>query len=376
MFELSTLLMLGLELPKNEVAAINLLQSAAVLGMPAAMNNLGVSYALGTGVEKNKEMALSWLHKAANAGFPLALANAKAVEEDDWPKAAGDVDVATFCKSDLIHNGNVLTQLNMSGVHRANTKGPAGIRVTAIGVEQPNHAFSQKAAVIKGKSGTLFMFTNGHFVYKIDKEGANDEKVFYQTEASNGITNTNILVIKPTDWHTNKTWIIVHKKPEVGTASSDIIVAYEHGADNDIYGMGGDDALFGWDGTDMLHGGEGNDVLFGEYGPDKLWGGPGADIFVADATDLKGGDKGKFFNTIYDFNPAEGDVIYLGYLVDEPELARKDVTNHLRMTPTGTGIMVQINNQHGEGWQNAIFIEGQQCSCQVQKLVADGNIVF
>ncbi|MBJ7446102.1 MAG: hypothetical protein JHC81_01095, partial [Brevundimonas sp.] len=74
-----------------------------------------------------------------------------------------------------------------------------------------------------------------------------------------------------------------------------------------LIGEGGDDILIGGADNDILMGGDGADRLTGGSGLDILYGGAGADIFIfGDAsTDGTGSDR------IVDFNPAEGDLIYL-----------------------------------------------------------------
>ena len=69
-----------------------------------------------------------------------------------------------------------------------------------------------------------------------------------------------------------------------------------------LYGQNGNDWLYGSLGNDTLYGGTGGDRLFGAYGHDQLYGGTGADVFV-----LRAGD----FDTIHDFNAAEGDQILI-----------------------------------------------------------------
>lgn len=96
------------------------------------------------------------------------------------------------------------------------------------------------------------------------------------------------------------------------------------GADND--------RLFGGGGGDSLYGGAGNDLLVGGLGGDDLTGGSGADTFVyaeigdsAPAASYRPGDlysyDYKHPDLIFDFNPAEGDVIDLRQLDIDPSLA-------------------------------------------------------
>ncbi|WP_420471014.1 hypothetical protein [Brevundimonas sp. FT23042] len=74
-----------------------------------------------------------------------------------------------------------------------------------------------------------------------------------------------------------------------------------------LLGEGGDDILVGGGGNDVLMGGDGSDRLTGGLGEDLLYGGAGADIFIIGDNDIDGDASDR----IIDFNPAEGDLIYL-----------------------------------------------------------------
>jgi Ca2+-binding RTX toxin-like protein len=71
-----------------------------------------------------------------------------------------------------------------------------------------------------------------------------------------------------------------------------------------IRGTGKSETLVGSSGTDLIDGGAGNDVIIGGVGNDTLTGGKGADTFVF-------GDRSQY-DTITDFNAAEGDTIVFG----------------------------------------------------------------
>jgi Ca2+-binding RTX toxin-like protein len=96
-----------------------------------------------------------------------------------------------------------------------------------------------------------------------------------------------------------------------GLSGDDIIYA---GAGDDIVAGGsGNDTIYGEAGDDQLFGEAGNDVLFGGTGNNTLTGGAGADRFVIDADKLA---SNLSFDTIMDYNDAEGDVIDLSALLD------------------------------------------------------------
>lgn len=70
--------------------------------------------------------------------------------------------------------------------------------------------------------------------------------------------------------------------------------------------------LVGGDGDDLLRGGDGNDTIYGGSGVDRIFGGDGADRFVFDfdATET---------DEILDFDPAEGDEIWIRMTSREPD---------------------------------------------------------
>lgn len=77
------------------------------------------------------------------------------------------------------------------------------------------------------------------------------------------------------------------------------------GAGNDtLWGGAGNDQLGGGDGDDLIRGEAGDDTIFAGAGNDTVWGGTGADSFYF--------YRDQNTTRIQDFNPAEGDVLYLG----------------------------------------------------------------
>ena len=89
---------------------------------------------------------------------------------------------------------------------------------------------------------------------------------------------------------------------------SDDLAGIGGGDDNTLNGNSGNNLLDGGKGNDVLKGFGGNDTLTGGGGSDTLEGGSGADIFRF-AGVVKASDG---FDTIVDFNSAEGDIIALG----------------------------------------------------------------
>ena len=95
-----------------------------------------------------------------------------------------------------------------------------------------------------------------------------------------------------------------------GTSAGDFIDAqgmYPGSGDDYIQGFEGNDLLYGGEGDDTMLGGDGDDFLVGGYDDDVLYGGTGADAF--NLIEASG------FDTIEDFNKAEGDIIYIDTFV-------------------------------------------------------------
>jgi Ca2+-binding RTX toxin-like protein len=85
---------------------------------------------------------------------------------------------------------------------------------------------------------------------------------------------------------------------------------------NSLLGLDGNDELHGGGGDDQLEGGAGNDWLMGNGGVDQLLGGAGADTFLWDwISDSRAAPNQ--MDTIWDFNPLEGDTIDLSHLAIE-----------------------------------------------------------
>ncbi len=60
---------------KDPGKAFDLFTKAAELGLPAAMNNIGLMFEKGNGVEQDYARAMEWYKKAAELGYPVAMYN-------------------------------------------------------------------------------------------------------------------------------------------------------------------------------------------------------------------------------------------------------------------------------------------------------------
>lgn len=89
-----------------------------------------------------------------------------------------------------------------------------------------------------------------------------------------------------------------------GGRGNDFILG--NGGDDTISGNQGNDVIYGGSGNDTLNGNRANDFLSGDGGSDILTGNGGADTF---AFNVRSGLLGDGFDTITDYDNAEGDVI-------------------------------------------------------------------
>jgi len=142
----------------------------------------------------------------------------------------------------------------------------------------------------------------------------------------------------------------------LGTQYNDTINGF--GGVDTLQGFEGDDYLDGGDGNDFLYGGDGDDTLFGDVGGDVQTGGAGADSFVYSAfveSPWFGGD------TIYDFNPGEGDVIDLTALgsFNLVPTWQYGLGQQATMTYNGNGTLLQLYADDGSYIPDStIFIRG------------------
>jgi T1SS-143 domain-containing protein len=288
---------------------------------------------------------------------------------DDAPIAVNDATI--YCATDLAHNGNLMTgfQNTNGGADTASFDAPSWV-FSISGAGGTSYIPSDGVASVDGVYGTLYVFNNGSYFYNQKVDGKHTENFNYFLKDGDGDTSAGSLVITGVSTFINSTWIVVNGT-STGSNAGDMMAAYESGVADTMYGQGGDDAMFGWSGNDNLHGGAGNDALFGEYGADNLWGDAGADIFVAERSDMDGGYAGTLYDTVKDFNAAQGDVLDLSALIDNGSAAQAAINDYVRSVTQGNGSMLQVNS--GGTWKDAMFVEGQT-NLNIQTLLLEGNL--
>ncbi len=113
----------------------------------------------------------------------------------------------------------------------------------------------------------------------------------------------------------------------------------EGGSGSDrLRGGDGDDTLLGGNGNDYLRGGGGDDTLNGGNNADNLYGEGGADTFVFDATAFVGG-----FDTVRDFNQADGDNILLDHILTGYTEGASALADFVALTGSGGSTLLQID---------------------------------
>ncbi|WP_156119897.1 calcium-binding protein [Leptolyngbya sp. KIOST-1] len=144
-----------------------------------------------------------------------------------------------------------------------------------------------------------------------------------------------------------------------GGTGNDTLVAGPGG--NALFGGEGDDAIEGGEGDDVLVGGAGNDILYGGAGANLLIGGTGADIFrlntpgayspLVDPAALTAEP-----DTIFDFNPAEGDLLDFSLIAAQPLFDGRDLLPFLSFVQVGADTHVQVTTPLGQTVTEAILL--------------------
>ena len=116
-----------------------------------------------------------------------------------------------------------------------------------------------------------------------------------------------------------------------------------------------------------ISGGAGADIFYSSSGPKTMTGGLGADQFVWPDVASVGGARDR----ITDFNPAQGDQLNLGGLLNFN--VQTDLPgNFLRLT----GSTLQVSpNGNGTGWTDVVILDGVT-SLNVAALYASGNLLL
>jgi Ca2+-binding RTX toxin-like protein len=159
---------------------------------------------------------------------------------------------------------------------------------------------------------------------------------------------------------------------------------------DDLNGDAGEDSLFGGNGKDLLNGGDGSDLLNGGIGKDSLFGGAGADVFVFDASGLKGG-----MDTIKDFEPtatvtstdpetgattsvtATNDVLEFHDLLQGYDPLTSDLSDYFSLTEVGGNTIVSVDRDgtaNGAKFTQVVTLEGVT-GLDEATVLADGNII-
>lgn len=295
-------------------------------------------------------------------------------------------DIAYFCaydpgytKGDGLHMGNVISGWNNAGTKAAGADtqsfdgGLALYSVTGYGGSSTT-LDKNGAGVAHGKYGVLYVFADGTYTYVQKVPGYHTDVFNYMVRDADGDTAAAKLTVIGQDKYPNSQQESVVKnfyKDGSGTSDTDIIIARADGVNLD--GGAGNDVLYGRHGNDVLRGGDGNDVLIGNAGYDILYGGAGADIFVASPSDFaaKHGNN-KVYDTVMDFNAAEGDMIDLSNIIDNGSAAQNAINQYVQAVNKGSDTMLQVKDSNNI-WQDAMLIKNHT-NMDVAQMLANGNL--
>jgi hypothetical protein len=287
--------------------------------------------------------------------------------------------VSLYCMHDYVHQGNLLNGYSISaGFDRKRMS--RATHVTGAQSAKQSVKIKGSATAVYGEYGILFLFANGSFAYYAVIDGRNADRFLIDVTDRDGKSNSVAFTIVPVDGRHGANFVTVEGVARSPDDKPHIFAAYKAKKDDTIHGGPGDDVLLGWSGADKLRGGPGNDVLLGEYGPDTLWGGPGADIFVANSFDVLGSYDGYHHDVVKDFNPNEGDVLFLGEVFADKDAARNNPLDFVRSRETGTGSMIQVfvkakNATTDPEWRDVFLLENQR-GVNLKALVESGNVLF
>jgi hypothetical protein len=286
--------------------------------------------------------------------------------------------ISLYCMHDYVTQGNMLQGYNISAGFERQRMSQAS-HVTGAQSARQSVTIKGSATVVDGDYGRLFLFANGSFAYYALVNGYNADRFLIDVMDKDRKSNSVALTIVPVDQRPAASIIAVDGVARSPDGKPHIFAAYAAKKDDTIHGGPGDDMLLGWSGADKLLGGPGNDVLFGEYGPDTLWGGPGADIFVASSFDVFGSYSGYHYDVVKDFEPHEGDVLFLGEAFAEKDVVRNNPLNFIRSRQTGAGTMIEVlvrpNATTEPAWRDVFLLENQR-NVNLEALIESGNVLF
>ena len=296
---------------------------------------------------------------------------------DGGPTAVNDAVV--YCAEDAFHNGNVMTGFNPQnggspGVDGTSFDTPTQVYAVS-GVGGTQTIPTGGAAVVEGLYGRLILFADGSYMYYGKDQAQHTETFTYYLRDGDGDTSSaTISLTAVAGYGPNHSGIVVNGVTNGGAGHDALFAGFPSIESNDtVSGGDGNDVIMTWTGNDTLFGGAGNDVLIGEYGADTLWGGSGADVFVMDPYDFNGAYSGTHVDTIMDFSAAERDLIDLTALITNDSAAQAAINSYVRAVNQGSNTMLQVNNNDGSGWRDAVLI-ANHTNMDVNTLLTNGNL--
>lgn len=233
--------------------------------------------------------------------------------------------------------GNIITRRNQVNENEKSILDNTSYKVTGLRTSiGDKESFDSNAGFIEISTqyGSLSISRGGDYLYIIAQENPvmdHSETVMIDLESSEGVRLTRSLAIKVIELDVRE-HMPEHPYIRFCSCNSEELAAPQVVQSDDRFifesdlrkgGMmiGGDadeefrgtkysDVFFGWKGNNRIIGGAGDDYLFGAEGVNDFYGGSGSDYFKLEP--YRSGNASRT-DIIFDFSPAEGDVISLSF---------------------------------------------------------------
>lgn len=232
-------------------------------------------------------------------------------------------DVVVLYACDWITAGNFITLENQLNFGAPNSRIENDMKLVSVSYNNEVHAIPEGAESkqVRTEFGEFIFFKSGFYAYVSFQESpethhkeiisinlANDSG--YKESADLNISTyvTERTANKMADYgnQTSGANTVNAGDYKYQTPLADGSILFGYTKDDNLIGSYSSDVIRGWSGDDNVRGLDGDDVILGEHGSNRLEGGRGADVFVFHPDKFY---HQSTFDTVLDFNPAEGDVL-------------------------------------------------------------------
>ncbi|MBU1552971.1 MAG: calcium-binding protein [Alphaproteobacteria bacterium] len=239
-------------------------------------------------------------------------------------------DVVILYSCDWATAGNIVTLHNQENAGDTRARIDAEMLVSSVAFDGTTHEIGPDigAVIVKSQYGMLTMYRGGSYVYISEQKQVEKHQSEHFSITLRGVNGVEeIVTLHVSAYKVAKT---ANKMADYGNQISGpnqsvqgrkaYQTSLQTGAmmygwrDPDILrGSNSSDSIFGWEEADTLYGLDGDDFIAGEQGSNHLYGGRGADAFDFHSSKA----NSESFDTIYDFNIAEGDILSFTSVIDD-----------------------------------------------------------